>query len=477
MIRKYFLAIDDRLQTASFARKALRKAFPDNWSFLIGELALYCFVTLIATGLFLTMFFQADPTVVIYEGSYLPLRGKEMSQAYASVLNLSFDVDGGLLMRQIHHWAALAFIAAISVHAGRVFFTGTFRKPRDLNWLIGWTLLVLALAEGFTGYSLPDDLISGVGLRIAYSVLLSIPVISAWACFLIFGGEVPTDDTVPRFLIFHIMLLPGLVLAFVGAHLGLMWRQKHTNFAGKGRKEYNVVGSQFFPNMVMKMTGLMAAVFGILALTGAIFQINPIWLYGPYDPAQVAQPSQPDWYIGWLEGALRLFPDWSIVIGGYTFPNVFFPGIVLSGVFFGIMFMWPTIERKITKDEGIHHILDRPRDVPWRTAVGVAAFTFMFVLTLAGSNDVLAKYFGVNVDSLTIFLRYIVVLGPILAGIIAWRICLGLQRSELHPAYPRRRTRFVRTESGGIETEEVPAEVRMGDEPDIGAEPPAEIKS
>jgi hypothetical protein len=110
-----------------------------------------------------------------YDGPYQPLRGREVSAAYDSVMAISFEVRAGLLMRQIHHWTALIFIAVVVAPPGRVFFTGAFRRPRELNWLVGFTLLVLAMAEGFTGYSLPDDLLSGTGRRIAYSVALSIP--------------------------------------------------------------------------------------------------------------------------------------------------------------------------------------------------------------------------------------------------------------------------------------------------------------
>ena len=463
MIRKYFLALDDRLQAAPFARKALNKAFPDNWSFLIGEIALYAFIVILATGLFLTMFFEADTAPVVYDGSYLPLVGRTVSRAYDSAMNISFDVTAGLTIRQMHHWAALVFVASITVHAFRVFFTGTFRKPRDLNWMIGVTLFLMAMGEGFTGYSLPDDLISGVGIRIAYSVALAIPVIGTWLCFLIFGGNFPADPMITRFLFFHVRLLSWLLLGLIGSHMGIMWRQKHTQFPGKGREEGNVKGSRFMPNMVIKTTGIMFVVFAVIAFLGAFFQINPIWLYGPYEASAVAQPAQPDWYIGWLEGALRLFPDWELPLGPYTVGNTFFPGVLVAGLFFNGLYMWPMIERRITKDESVHHLLDRPRDMPWRTGVGASMITFMFVLTLAGANDVLSKYFKVDVDSLTVALRYAVILGPVVIGFIVYKLCDDLRKSELHPAFPHRRGRFVRTEEGGFKIEDVSNEIQKTD--------------
>ena len=156
---------DERLGLASLAKKNLRKVFPDHWSFMLGEIALWSFVVLLLTGVFLTLWFQPSMAEVTYEGSYDQLRGIHMSQAYASTLDISFDVRGGLLMRQMHHWAAMLFVASMMIHLLRVFFTGAFRKPRELNWVIGCLLLLLGTLEGFTGYSLPDDLLSGTGIR------------------------------------------------------------------------------------------------------------------------------------------------------------------------------------------------------------------------------------------------------------------------------------------------------------------------
>jgi ubiquinol-cytochrome c reductase cytochrome b subunit len=308
MIRRLVLWLDDRLGAASFAKKALRKAFPDHWAFMLGEVAMYSYVLLVLTGIFLTFFFTASGEDVIYRGPYGPLRGVRMSAAFASVLRLSFEVRAGLVMRQIHHWAADVFVAAIVAHAFRVFFTGAFRRPREINWLLGTILLVLAMAAGFTGYSLPDDLLSGTGVRIAYSVLLSVPVVGTWAASLFFGGEFPAPVTIGRFLALHIMLIQGILIAVLGLHLAIIWHQKHTWFRMPGRTENTVSGSPLWPHYTMKSVGLALAVFAVLSLLGGLVQINPVWLYGPYDPTTVSSPAQPDWYIGWLEGLLRLFP-------------------------------------------------------------------------------------------------------------------------------------------------------------------------
>src|SRR5437764_7528673 len=201
--------VDDRLGSAGFLRRSFNKVFPDHWSFMLGEIELYSFVILLLTGVYLTLFFHASSREVLYNGSYNPLRGVQMTDAYASTLHLSFDVRGGLLMRQIHHWAAVLFVMSIIAHLCRVFFTGAFRKPRTLNWHIGTGLLILAILEGFAGYSLPDDLLSGTGLRLAYSVMESIPVVGTYIAYFVFGGDFPGVDFIPRLFIIHVLLQPA----------------------------------------------------------------------------------------------------------------------------------------------------------------------------------------------------------------------------------------------------------------------------
>ncbi|WP_308207527.1 cytochrome b [Actinomadura madurae] len=234
-LEKIVWGVNDRLGSGEFLNRNIRKAFPKHWSFLLGEIALYSFAILILTGVFLTLFFKPSGATVVYDGSYTPLRGVTMSEAYASTLHISFDVRGGLLMRQIHHWAAIIFIAAICVHLLRIFFTGAFRKPREINWLIGTTLFVLAIAEGFAGYSLPDDLLSGTGLRIMQGIVLSIPVAGTYLALWVFGGEFPaSEEFLPRLFTVHILLVPGVLLALVAAHVMILWHQTHTIFPGRG---------------------------------------------------------------------------------------------------------------------------------------------------------------------------------------------------------------------------------------------------
>ena len=418
--------LDRRLGLARFARTALNKVFPDHWSFMIGEIALYCLVVLIMTGAYLTFFYVPDSRQVVYHGSYAPLDGVSMSAAYQSTLHISFDVRAGLLMRQIHHWAALLFVGAILVHLLRIFFTGAFRKPRELNWVVGLSLFLLALGNGFTGYSLPDDLLSGTGLRIAYSVLLSVPLIGTWLAFLVFGGEFPSNDIIPRLFVIHVLVIPALIVGLLTLHLAMLVRQKHTQFPGRGRAETNVVGSKLWPTFAAKTMGLFFFVFGVCAALGGLFQINPVWLYGPFDASAVSAGSQPDWYIGWLEGALRLMPPWEIRVAGFEIPNPFFPGVLLPGITFTVMFLWPWIEERLSRDHRDHHLLDRPRDRPRRTALGVGVLTFYGVLFLAGGNDVIAARFGLSVNSVTYAFRTLLVALPVIAALVTLRLCREL---------------------------------------------------
>jgi ubiquinol-cytochrome c reductase cytochrome b subunit len=422
---------DERLAPSNFLSRQMKKIFPDHWSFMLGEIALYSFIVLLLSGTFLTLFFKPSMTEVIYHGSYAPLNGVSMSEAYKSTLDISFDVRGGLLMRQIHHWSALLFVASICVHLLRVFFTGAFRKPRELNWIIGVGLLTLAILEGFAGYSLPDDLLSGTGLRIAEGVVLSIPIVGTYLSMFIFGGEFPGTDFIPRLYAVHILLVPGIILGLLSAHLMMIWYQKHTQYPGPGRTNENVVGYRFFPIYTAKAGGFFFIVFGVCALLGAFFTINPVWLYGPYTPDQVSAGSQPDWYIGWLEGGLRMMPNVEWNIWGHTLSlNVLIPSVVIPGIMFTLLGAYPFIEAWATGDHREHHLLDRPRNRPVRTGLGVMSLVFFAILWIGGGNDLIAKTFGMSINAITWVLRVCLFVLPPLAFVITKRVCLGLQRSD-----------------------------------------------
>jgi ubiquinol-cytochrome c reductase cytochrome b subunit len=422
--------LDERLQLSTPLRRAFNKVFPDHWSFQLGEIALYSFITLLLTGTFLALFFDPSMAEVRYHGSYVPLQGVEMTKAYETSLNLSFDVRGGLVLRQMHHWAALLFMASIIVHMFRVFFTGAFRKPRELNWMIGVLLFWLGFLEGFFGYSLPDDALSGTGLRIASAIMLSIPVIGSWVTTSLFGGEFPGTEILPRLYIMHVLLIPALLVALIAVHMALMVKQKHTQFPGPGRTNSNVVGGRMFPGFVIKTSGFFMIVFAIIALLGGLVQINPIWVFGPYGAAVVSAGSQPDWYVMFLDGSTRLMPAWDIHLGPYTVPAIFWPTVVLPGLLTVLPLLYPFIEARMHRDKAMHHLLQRPRDVPARTALGAMAIAFYCVLLISGGNDVIADKLDISLNAMTWAGRIGVLLAPPIAYYITYRVCLGLQQHD-----------------------------------------------
>jgi len=448
LVERYIDSVTDRLGADSLTGKVLRKVFPNHFSFLWGEVALYCFVVLLITGTYLTFFFEGSQQRLVYHGSYRPLEGAEVSAAYESVMRISYDVKGGLLIRQMHHWAALVFIGAIALHMARIFFTGAFRRPREINWVVGVLLLILALAAGFTGYSLPDDLLSGSGLRITQAIILAIPFVGERLTYLIFGGEWPGTDIIGRLYPVHILLIPAAIVALLGVHLALVWRQKHTQFRGPGRTERNVIGLRVWPGFAIKSIGLMFLVAGVITAMGALFHVNAIWLYGPYDVGAATSYSQPDWYIGFLEGSLRLMPPWEIRIGDFMINNLVFSAVLVPGVIFSGLIVVPWIERHFTKDDREHHLLDRPRDAPHRTAAGVASTAFVAVLFVGGAQDIIATTLRVSIGHVTTVLQITAVVLPPIAYFATYRICRALQ-TRPGPDRTERAGVIVRDAGGG----------------------------
>jgi ubiquinol-cytochrome c reductase cytochrome b subunit len=421
---------DDRYHLAGGLRRQMNKVFPTHWSFLLGEIALYSFIVLLLSGTYLALFFDPSMQEVVYQGSFTNLRGLEMSRAYESTLFISFDVRGGLFVRQVHHWSALLFMAAIVVHMFRVFFTGAFRRPREVNWVIGVLLFTLGATEGFAGYSLPDDLLSGAGLRIMSGLIMSIPVIGTWTHWLIFGSEFPGTEVLPRLYTVHILLIPGILLALIGIHIGLVWYQKHTQYPGVRRKETNVVGVRIMPVFALKGGGFTAIVVGVTALLGGLFQINPIWNFGPFNAAHISAGTVPDWYMGWTDGLIRLWPAWEITLGDYTIPAAFFPFMAGLPLLIPLALLYPWIERRFTKDYAHHNLLQRPRDVPVRTSLGAMAITYFMVSLFSAANDVFALKFNISLNATTWMGRIGLLVLPPLAYYFTYRWCLGLQRSD-----------------------------------------------
>jgi ubiquinol-cytochrome c reductase cytochrome b subunit len=471
---------DDRLGLAKVSKRYLRKVFPDHWSFMLGEIALWSFVVLLITGTFLTLWFTPSMSESTYEGSYAQMRGVSMSDAYASTLHISFDVRGGLLVRQMHHWAALIFIAAMLIHMTRIFVTGAFRKPREVTWVIGATMLLLGLLEGFVGYSLPDDLLSGTGLRIADGLIKGTPVIGTYLSFFLFGGDFPGDAVIQRFYIVHVLLIPGLLIALMGAHLLLIVYHKHTQWPGPGRRENNVVGYPFLPVYAAKSGGFFFMVFGVTALMGGLLSINPIWKYGPYDPSKVTAGAQPDWYLAIAEGLLRIFPNWETHVAGHTISwNVLLPGQVIPFALLGMIVLWPFMEAWVTGDRREHHLLQRPRDAPVRTAFLAAMITVYGLLWLAGGNDIVATHFHLSLNEVTQVMRVAVFVIPPVVFYVARTWCLGLQRADRERLLHGRETGvIVRAADGGYRERHEPLDpyrayalTRRDQPPVLGSEP------
>ncbi len=432
--------IDTRYHPSAAVRRQLNKVFPTHWSFLLGEIAMYSFIVLLLTGVYLTLFFDPSMGEVTYNGVYQPLRGVDVSKAFASTLDITFEVRGGLFVRQVHHWAALIFAAAIMVHLARIFFTGAFRRPREANWVIGSLLLILAMFEGFFGYSLPDDLLSGVGIRASLSsITLGMPVIGTWLHWALFGGDFPCGGVgykcaeagyiIPRIYGLHILLLPGIMLALIGLHLAMVWFQKHTQFPGPGRTEHNVVGVRVMPVFAVKSGAFFAAIVGVLGLMGGLLQVNPIWNYGPYKPSHVSAGSQPDFYMMWTEGLARIWPPWEFYFWHHTIPAPVWVAL-LMGLIFILLIIYPFLEKRFSGDYAHHNLLQRPRDVPVRTSIGAMAIAFYMVLTLSAMNDIIAYKFDISLNATTWIGRIGMVVLPPVVYFISYRWCIGLQRSD-----------------------------------------------
>jgi ubiquinol-cytochrome c reductase cytochrome b subunit len=433
VIRATIRWLDERTAAAPLLQRSLRYVFPDNWSFLLGEVALYAFLVLVATGIYLVFFFDPSSAPTIYHGPYPPLDGAQMSLAYKSVLEISFSVRAGLLIRQMHHWAADIFLAAIVLHLLRVFFTGAFRAPRTLTYYLGLVMLTLCLLEGFLGYSLGDDLLSGMGLAIGYSVALSIPLVGANLAALIWGGPFPgSSDFWPRIYIIHVLVLPILIGALLVAHLALVAARHHSQYRDSSRHtERRIVGVPAFPGQAPRSIALLFAVVGVVALLGGLVQINPVWLWGPYQVAASTNGAQPDWYLGWLIGALRLVPGWDLVIDRRTIvPNPFWGGVLFPTAVFGLLFLWPSLERRFSGDRARHNLLQRPRDNPWRTAIGLAVLSFVFLVFTAGSADRVDVWLGLDYAEQVRVYRIAVWIVPLVVLVVAYRVCRELQAAD-----------------------------------------------
>ncbi|MDN5933657.1 MAG: cytochrome b N-terminal domain-containing protein [Pseudonocardia sp.] len=412
---------DPRASGARGVRGYLVRVFPTHWTLLLGEIALNSLVVLVLTGAYLTLFFEPALVTVVYDGPYDNLRGVPMSHAYASALDISFEVRGGLFVRQLHSWAASVFIASLLAALVATFFTGAFRRPRRKLWTVGVALLLTGVGAAFTGVLLLDDLLSGTSLRMISGYLLAVPVVGSWLHWMLFGGEFGSTDVIPRLYALH-LLLPAVMAALAAVAFAVVRRHGHPRFR---RTERTVVGIP-----MPQATALFAATVGVLAVLAGAFQVNPVWLYGPANPAQVSAGSTAPWYFGWVDGAVRLWPAWEIHLGPYTIPPWFWPSIVFLPLSFAALALYPWIERRVTRDDAPHHLLQRPRDVPARTSLGVMVITFYGCLQLAAAIDALAFHLHTSADAMYWVLRIALLVAPPLAYLVTYRHCLGLQGAD-----------------------------------------------
>jgi ubiquinol-cytochrome c reductase cytochrome b subunit len=446
-----------------------RQARAGRWPFLFAEIALYDFVVLAVTGVYLAVFFHPAMTQVTYHGSYGLLRGVPVSQAYESALHISFDVRGGLLMRQIHHWAALIFVAAVCLQLLQLFFTAAFRRPRRLHWLIWVTLLPLGMVAGWTGTILPDDMLSGGSLALLQAVLQSIPVVGTHLMLWVFGGDVPGHQIIPRLYWLHVLVLPVVMIGLLvlGRRLARrtgLNRQPRPHGSGQhgsGSRRSGWPGSGWRGSgwrglvrnpAVATSLAMFFATCAVLTLLGTVAQIDPIWSIGPYQPGATTSGAVPDWYMGFLDSALRVMPGWEVMVAGHPLTlAVLVPALVVPGAFFTLLAVYPVLEGRLTGDQGLHLLPDRPRDAATRTAVGVAGITFYGVLWAAAANDQIAYHFHVDLYTVTWVFRVAVFAGPLLAFALTRRICLGLSSREREEAEHGHETgRIVMSPEGGF---------------------------
>jgi len=407
----------------------MRRA-PLHWTSMFGVVAFACVVVLFVTGFILLFGYTPSSTRVTYTGPYTPLAGAEMSKAFQSTLAISWEVPGGLLIRQAHHWAALLLPAAIILQLAVSFFTGAFRRPRRFAWLLLFGLLLTALLGGWSGYALPDDMLSGTGLRIVEGIVLGIPVIGTWMSALLFDGEFP-GRIIENLYPLHVALVPALLVVLLAGRAWSAAAHKPAQFAGPGRSEERIVGVPVWPNLAALAGGLLALTTGGIVLVAATVTISPVWLYGPSSPGDASAGSQPDWYTGFLDGALRLVPPgWEVVWLGRTWSLAIIVPLAVVGLFLLAIALYPFVEEWVTGDHRDHHVLDRPRNEPTRTGLGVASLVFYGALWGAGSADLVATHFHVSVELVVAAYQTLVVLGPVAAFVLTRRVCLALEKRD-----------------------------------------------
>ncbi len=405
-----------------------RRGEPNHWTHWFGVVPLALTAVLVLTGVFLTVFYAPSSDLVAYSGSYAPLHGASVSKAFDSVMNISLDVRGGLLVRQAHHWAALALPASIVVQLAILFFTGAHRRPRRGTWLLLMLVLLVALGTGWTGYALPDDLLAGTGLRITQGVALGIPVVGPWISQLIFGGAFP-GSAIEQLAPLHIVVLPLVLLALIGIRSAVVLGRPAPRFPTAATRREPLVRT--WPEAAARAAGLGAIIAGLMLLVSATVTISPVWLNGPSDPASAGAGSQPDWYTGFLDGALRLVPPgWEVEWLGYTWTLAILVPLAVVGLFIVGVTVYPFLESWISRDTREYDVLDRPRNAARRTALGVAGLVFIGTMWAAAAADHIAVLFRLSLEGVLVGFQVLLLVGPGIAFAITRRICLALQDKD-----------------------------------------------
>lgn len=411
-------------------RDALRRDPDDRLAAAFGQIAGYSFAVAAVTGVLLLPFFRPSMATVVYHGSYAVLDGVPVSRAFRSVLGISFDVPGGLLVRQVHHWSADVFVAAVCLRLLRTFFRGRF-SGRDLRgWLIWATLLPLGMLAAYTGTILPDDGLSGGSLSVITGVLLSVPLVGTYLVFWIFGGAPPGHEIIVRDYWVHILVLPALagLLLWLSFRPSLRWRR----------------GAPPAP--------LFLFTSAVLVLLGAIAQINPVWLIGPYQPGSISSGAAPDWYMGFLDGALRIMPAWDVSLAGHSLVlGIVVPGLLLPALFFTGVALYPVADRRIAGQRPPRGLLPpRQADPANRIAAGAAGVTFYVLLWAAAANDQIADHLHLDLYTVTWCFRVLVLTGPVLAFVLARVACHSLsERRRDEELHGRETGRIVMSPQGG----------------------------
>ena len=425
--------LDERFDLSATTH-VLGKAFPAEDSFLLGEVALFCFLLLVLTGVFLGFFFEPSTSQVEYQGSVVAYQNEEVPESFASVLHITYDVPYGMFLRRMHHWAAHLFVASIALHMLRVFFTGAYRNPREPNWVVGTVLMGLAVFAAYTGYALPFDEFASTATGIGYNVARSVPVFGEVLSRIFFGGEFPSSATIPRLYFFHVFLIPTLIGVLIAVHMAILVRQKHTEAPREtdvgGERSVDrdddsvVIGLPAVPNQAAVSAVVFFLTLAVLSLLAGFLPVHNVAEYGPNNPAGTPALIMPDWFFMWMFGFLKLIPSWlSFTIPG-THVHIgteFIGGVILPTILFVVLIGWPFIDARREPE----HFTADPIERPVQTGVGIGALVFVMVASLAGMNNILADVVGVSTDLVNPFLILLAVGGPLVGGGITYVVLRG----------------------------------------------------